>query len=129
MRSVREPKLRRPRNVQRRDGRSWRGGLTAFGAIAVGFVSAYLLAPEWIADHEIFAPVLGQAAGTPAAARAGSIFFASMNRDTCRMRSFDNVSGAQWDFGVVDCRDAILQFRQSPSMDRMNAITDAFRPK
>jgi hypothetical protein len=130
MPSIHPTKPRLPGGTRRRDGRSWRGGLMGFGAISLGLVITYLLAPDWVADHEFFSPPAGR--GTPlreGPARTGSILVTSLNQDTCRLRSFDNMSGSQWDFGVVDCRDAILQSRQGPSMDRMNAITDAFRPK
>ena len=120
---------RRRRSRRRGDGRSWRGGLTGFGLIAAGFAIAYLMAPDWVTEHNPFSPMAGQGGPSPAAVRAGSIFITSMNQDTCRQRSFDNMTGRQWDFGTVDCRDAILAARQSPVADRMNAITDAFRQK
>ena len=120
---------RRRRSTRRKDGRSWRGGLTGLGLIAACFAIAYLVAPDWVTEHNPFSPMAGQGGPSPAAVRAGSIFITSMNQDTCRQRSFDNMTGRQWDFGTVDCRDAILAARQSPVADRMNAITDAFRQK
>jgi len=129
MRPVGATRTARSRRRSRGDGRSWRGGVTGFGLIAAGLVIAYFLAPEWIMEHSPFSPATGQGGPSLAAARTGSIFITSMNQDTCRQRSFDNMSGRQRDFGTVDCRDAILATRQSPVADRLNAITDAFRQK
>jgi len=131
---MREPqpiRSRRRQNTPLRDGRSWRGGMTGFGLIAACFAIAYFAAPDWVADHNPFArPVVGQSGPSLAEAHSGAIFIASMNQDTCRQRTFDNESGLQWDIGVVDCRLAILRSRgQNPVSDRMNAITDTFRPK
>jgi hypothetical protein len=122
-------KIGRRRNATRKDGRGGRGGLTALLAIASGLTIAYLITPQWMMDRESVSRTVGQGGTLPVELRTGSIFIASMNQDSCRQHSFDNVTGAQWDLGVVDCRDAILQSRQGPSMDRMNAITDAFRQK
>ena len=129
MRPANVTRIARARRGRRKDGRSWRGGMTGFGLIAVCFAIAYLAAPDWVMEHNPFSPVAGQGGPSLEAARAGSIFVTSMNQDTCRQRSFDNMTGRQWDFGTVDCRLAILATRKNPITDRMNAITDAFRQK
>jgi hypothetical protein len=121
---------KRRRARRRKDGRSWRGSLRALAAIAICFTIAYLVAPEWVMAHNPFSQTPGRADPSLAAMRAGSIFIASVNQDTCRQRAFDNMRGLQWDMGVVDCRTAILQSRgHNPVSDRMNSITDAFRQK
>jgi hypothetical protein len=117
------------RSTRRKDGRSWRGAITGFSLIAACFAIAWLVAPDWVMEHNPFSPTMEQEGPSLAATRAGSIFITSMNQDTCRQRSFDNMSGRQWDFGTVDCREAILATRKNPAMDRMNAITDTFRQK
>jgi hypothetical protein len=129
MRPVGVTRIARARRRSRKDGRSWRGGLTGFGVIATCFALTCFMAPNWVMEYNPFSRLPGQAGPSLEALRAGSIFITSMNQDTCRQRSFDNASGRQWDFGTVDCRLAILATRQSPVADRMNAITDAFRQK
>jgi len=119
---------RRPKTLPK-DGRSRRGGLTASAVIAAGFAIAYFAAPDWVTEHNPLSPIAGPGGPSLEEMRAGSIFIASMNQDTCWQRSFDNVNGRQWDIGLVDCRLAILASRQSLVSDRMNSITDAFRPK
>jgi hypothetical protein len=57
------------------------------------------------------------------------IYFSSPNQDTCREQLFDNKSGRQRDNGVVDCRDALALGKHNQAADRMNAITDSFRPR
>jgi hypothetical protein len=120
---------RRQRNPRRKDGRSWRGGVTGFCVIAGCFAITWLVAPDWVTAHNPLVKTTAEAGQSLEGHRAGSIFISSMNQDTCRQLSFDNVSGRQWDFGTVDCRDAILANRKNPINDRMNAITDAFRQK
>ena len=129
MRAPQPLKSRRRPQTPTKDGRSRRGGLTGSAAMAACFAIAFFAAPDWVAEHNPFAPpVVGQGGPSLAEARSGSIFLASMNQDTCRQRSFVNMSGLQWDIGVVDCRVAILTSRGQVA-DRMNSITDAFRPK
>jgi hypothetical protein len=128
MRAPQPIRSRRRQKTPPRDGRSRRGGVAGLAMIAACFAIGYFAAPEWVTEHNPFSPIVGQGGPSLAEMRAGSIFIASMNQDTCWQRSFDNVNGRQWDIGLVDCRLAILASRQGP-VDRMNAITDAFRPK
>jgi hypothetical protein len=100
---------------------------------AASLIVAWLTGvPGWLLAHD----PLSSASDSSAAAllksmeaRIGLIFISSINEDTCRERLFDNLNGNQRNNGIVDCKVAIALSKRSQTAERMNAITDAFRPK
>ncbi len=119
-------RLNRPlRSKRRRGSRAMLGAMAFFGsggfaAVCLAGSTGYLPDLGFLLDHSRNLP-------NHISATTGMILFTSPNVDTCREQLFDNTTGRQRDNGVVDCKNAIYEVKQSQVTMRMNAIGDTFR--